>query len=248
MFKSLKVLKNILFAKVTSKELPERLEQFYGGQAEGYDDTRRNFLHGRKDLVSFLSSECDLKNKVLIDVGGGTGQNLELFGDKLKDLKEVIIYDLSDSLLKIAEARIKRNGWKNVRVHKGDAEKINLSADIITFSYSLTMIPKWFLALENAYACLNPGGVLAAVDFYVSTKWPPEGQEKHSFFRRNIYPIIYSIDNVFLNKDHLPWLDANTKTLHHSEGYGGIPLVPFYKASYYVYVGQKKDRGIDAVE
>ena len=52
--------------------------------------------------------------------------------------------------------------------------------DVVTFSYSLTMIPNWFQALERAYAALKPGGMIGVVDFYISRKWPAPGMRRHS--------------------------------------------------------------------
>ena len=45
-------------------------------------------------------------------------------------------------------------------------------ADVVTFSYSLTMIPNWYLALENARKLLAAGRMIAVVDFYVARKHP----------------------------------------------------------------------------
>lgn len=236
--KNFRVLINILFSNVNSIFLHERLEKFYKNQAENYDITRKNFLHGREELI-FSLKKLDLKDKILIDVGGGTGYNIELLGDKINDFKEIIICDLSDSLLEIANKKIVENNWKNVRTLKQNAENLNINADIIIFSYSLTMIPNWFLALESAYNCLSKNGIIAATDFYTSSKWPKEGYIKHSFFRRNIYPIFYTFDNVFLNKDHITWLSEKTNLIYKIESFGKIPLIPFYKCSYYVYVGIK---------
>src|ERR671911_700620 len=51
--------------------------------------------------------------------------------------------------------------------------------DVVTFSYSLTMIPDWFAAIENALAMLKPGGTLGVVDFYVARKYPSDGLSRH---------------------------------------------------------------------
>jgi betaine lipid synthase len=64
----------------------------------------------------------------------------------------VYLVDLSPSLLEIASQRFKRLGWKNVTVVCQDARQFRLpgtagdaegpgGADIVTMSYSLSMIP-----------------------------------------------------------------------------------------------------------
>ena len=51
--------------------------------------------------------------------------------------------------------------------------------DVVTFSYSLTMIPDWFLAVDHAWRLLRPGGTIGVVDFYVSRKHPDPGWRRH---------------------------------------------------------------------
>ena len=46
--------------------------------------------------------------------------------------------------------------------------------DAVTFSYSLTMIPDWFQAIERAYESLKPGGMIGVVDFYI----PQSGRKR----------------------------------------------------------------------
>ena len=85
---------------------------------------------------------------------------------------------MSPSLLAIAAERIRWNGWTNARAVRADAttfRPLDDKADVVTFSYALTMIPDWFAAIENAFAMLNPGGVVGVADFYVSRKHPVRG-------------------------------------------------------------------------
>lgn len=58
----------------------------------------------------------------------------------------VYLVDLSPSLLEVARKRFERLGWKNVSVICIDARSFRLpkgddGADIVTMSYSLSMIP-----------------------------------------------------------------------------------------------------------
>ena len=56
--------------------------------------------------------------------------------------------------------------------------------DVVTFSYSLTMIPDWFAAIENALRMLRPGGQIGVVDFYVSRKYPAQPLHLWHAYRR----------------------------------------------------------------
>ena len=123
----------------------------------------------------------------MLDVGGGTGSNAELLGDRLARLESLRIVDLCPSLLAAADERVRRNRWTNVQTVAANAaayEPEGGPVDVVTFSYSLTMIPNWFTALEHAYAALKPGGVVGVVDFYISRKWPAAGMHRHSNWRR----------------------------------------------------------------
>ncbi|MGL1604164.1 hypothetical protein ACSTI6_23790, partial [Vibrio parahaemolyticus] len=79
-------------------------------------------------------------------------------------------------------------------------------ATVVTFSYSLTMIPKWFEAIENAWEMLEVGGRIAVVDFFVSNKYESEGHEQHSWWTRSFWPLWFGADNVRLNPDHIQYL------------------------------------------
>ena len=114
------------------------------------------------------------------------------------------------------------------------------SVDIVTFSYSLTMIPDWFKAIEQAKQILKPGGIIGVVDFYVSRKHPPEGWQRHSFFTRHFWPIWFATDNVFLSSEHLAYLDHNFETVYLTEQMGNLAFVPGVKVPYYRFIGRKK--------
>ena len=58
----------------------ERLDAFYRGQADAYDDFRRRLLHGREELMGRLEFR---PGDVWLDMGAGTGSNAELLGERL---------------------------------------------------------------------------------------------------------------------------------------------------------------------
>jgi S-adenosylmethionine-diacylgycerolhomoserine-N-methlytransferase len=235
----LRVLYRLTFARVRGRSHQERLEAFYRHQAGGYDDFRRRLLHGREEMVRSLEVP---PGGTLLDLGGGTGSNVEHLGDRLATLKSVTVVDLCPSLLEAARQRIERQGWTNVRTALADAttyEPEDGPVDAVTFSYSLTMIPDWFRALERAHALLKPGGVIGVVDFYVSRKWPAEGMRKHSRLGRWFWPAWFGMDNVFLSPDHLPWLVSHFQTVMLEERLARVPYLLGLKAPYYIFLGRK---------
>lgn len=239
LFSDLKILYHMALKPVRGRNHAERMENFYGGQAQGYDDFRRRLLKGREQLWQALPKP---EGGIWVDLGGGTGANLENFGEDIVRLKKIYVVDLSKSLLDVARDRARQRGWTNVECVEADATRFRPpagAADVVTFSYSLTMIPPWFAAIDNAWAMLKPGGHIGAVDFYVSQKYPAEGLRRHGGFYRSLWPIWFALDNVFPSPDHLPFLRHRFETIRLLEETTRLPYVPFLRTPYYSFIGQK---------
>lgn len=219
----------------------ERLESFYAGQARDYDRFRERLLPGRAELIRSLSLEPGM---VWVDLGAGTGANLECVASSVPSMRNVFLVDLCPSLLQTARQRVRGHGWTNVEVVEADATTFRPAgqgADLVTLSYSLTMIPNWFEAVDNAWALLKPGGTVAVADFYVSRKFPPPGQARHRAFTRWFWRLWFSRDNVFLSPDHLAFLEHRFETLSRTEGVASIPYLPGARIPVYRYVGRKPE-------
>ncbi len=217
----------------------ERLEAFYSGQREAYDSFRRRLLHGRERMMESLPLPSS--GGTLIDMGGGTGSNLEALGDRIQNLDKAFVLDLCPSLLQVAKDRITQKGWVNVEVIHGDATRHQPAnpVDAVTFSYSLTMIPDWFEAVIHAWNILKPGGMIGVVDFYVPRKWPDNGRKKGSGFTRSFWPTWFGYDNVFPSPDHLPFLSRRFEPVLVEEQRGKVPYMLGMKAPYYIFIGKK---------
>ena len=163
-------------------------------------------------------------------------------GGRLQEFSQAYLVDLSTSLLKVADQRIAARGWKNVQTVHADATKFlppEGSADIVTCSYSLTMIPDWFQAMDQAYRILKPGGTFGIVDFFVARKWPAEGLKKHPWSTRTFWQTWFANDNVFLSPDHIPYLQSHFETVSLHQERGKVPYLPLVRAPYYRFVGRK---------
>ena len=239
-FRRLRTLVHLTLVPVRGETHQQRLDSFYRAQAADYDAFRAKMLHGRDELFAALPlAEGD----VWVDLGAGTGENATRVGDRLKTLKKVYQVDLSTALQEQAKQRIEREGWKNVETVYADATTFTPpegQADVVTFSYSLTMIPDWFAAIQNALRILRPGGTIGVVDFYVSRKHPAEGLKRHGWFSRTFWPVWYAINNVFVGYEHLPYLHHFFETVQTVEARGKVPHVPFLKTPYFWFIGRKK--------
>lgn len=233
-----RVLWRLVMARVRGKTHAERLESFYHGQAADYDSFRARLLHGRDELFARLPVP---DGGVWVDLGAGTGENALRLGERLRRLKQGYLVDLCPSLLREAERRIRQHGWQHLESRLMDACEFSppVPADLVTCSYSLTMIPDWFAVIENAWNMLKPGGVLAVVDFYVSRKHPETGFKRHGWLTRHLWPTWFAMDNVFLSADHLPYLHRRFTPRCCLEGKGRVPWMLGLSAPYYQFVGQK---------
>ncbi len=245
-FSDLRVLWNLVTSSGRGNSHKERLESFYVGQAGDYDAFRRRLLRGRERLLEALAQqEGDARGGTWIDIGGGTGHNIEAAGDKvISSFDRVVILDLTPSLLEVARQRITTRGWSNVVTLEADATNFELPPDTppirrVTFSYSLTMIPDWFAAVDRAEELLQPKGFLGAVDFYISRKYPLSGSVAHGWTTRHCWPAWFGMDNVFLNPDHIPYLRNRVQPRFLEENRAKVPYLPMVRVPYYVFVGQK---------
>jgi len=239
----LKILYKLVLSPISGGTHKERLESFYGGQAEGYDAFRKRLLKGRETLYRSIVVPT---NGVWVDMGGGTGANLENIGPAIASMKRVYVVDLSTSLLRVAAERAAERGWKNVTPVEADVTQFVPEeglADVVTFSYSLTMIPDWFAAIDQARRILKPGGVIGVVDFYVSRKYPDSGRRRHGWATRSFWPVWFASDNVHPSPDHLPYLSRRFEEVSVRERRGTVPYLMGLTTPYYRFVGRKPAGG-----
>lgn len=235
----LRVLWHLAFSPIRGETHAQRLESFYGGQATLYDRFRERLLAGRQELFNSLEAP---QEGTWVDLGGGTGSNVDHLGGKLTLLRSLWVVDLSPSLLEVARQRAEARGWTNVQMCQADACSFvppSGQVDVVTFSYSLTMMPDWIAAVDHAYELLRPGGTIGVVDFYVSRKFPAAGCLRHGWWTRTFWSTWFGLDNVFLSPDHLAYLDRRFERIRCHERRAPVPYLPGARAPYYLFVGRK---------
>lgn len=218
--------------------LDQRLDALYGPQARHYDSFRERLLHGRQELINALPVSA---GALWVDLGGGTGRTLECLGPAVRTLRQIAIVDLSAPLLQVAADRVASHGWTNVSLHRAAAEDAPFdpgSVDVVLCSYSLTMMPDWFAAVDTAYELLRPGGLIGVVDFHVSRKHATPFVQ-HSRITRWLTRLWFSQSDVFVSTDHLPYLAYRFRTQLVRECRGGLPYLPGVRVPYYLFVGRK---------
>jgi S-adenosylmethionine-diacylgycerolhomoserine-N-methlytransferase len=218
----------------------ERLDCFYNYQADHYDAFRESFLRGRDDLVSRLPWQPGIR---WCDLGCGTARLLSMAGERARDCQDIVLVDLCHTLLVKARERIASEGWTNCRIEPGDitSHSIGEKADIVTFSYSLSMTPDWFLAIDRAAQMLRPGGTLGVVDFYVARKYPiGTGLPSQALWTRHFWPVWFDTDDVHPCPDHVPYISKYFEAEYFSTARSRVPGMPWLRPPCYVYVGKRR--------
>ncbi|PYH47485.1 class I SAM-dependent methyltransferase [Aspergillus saccharolyticus JOP 1030-1] len=262
----------------------DALESFYKTQASVYDATRRRLLRGREDMLGLVAAQ--LKHKVdsqelkageaiWVDIGGGTGYNIEAMSAFLSVpdfFAHVYLVDLSPSLCDVARQRFERLGWKNVSVVCQDARSFRLpeedkvdprcktatvaGADLATMSYSLSMIPDYYSVIDSLPALIKPSGVLGVCDFYVqsivdvsSRNYIGGAFNRHvNWLGRAFWRAWFDADRVSLEAARRDYLEYRFGTvISASERNYLLGGIP-----YYIFVGCQKDStthsGREAIE
>jgi S-adenosylmethionine-diacylgycerolhomoserine-N-methlytransferase len=226
----------MLRGKPRSGTAAERLQAFYAPQASRYDAFRERLLRGRTELIEQLPA---VPGSVIVELGGGTGANMERFGARLLTVRRYIVVDLCTALLEQARLRAQTRG--NVEVVEADVTQYRPDepVDCVFFSYALTMIDDWRAALANAVAMLKPGGTLGVVDFYVSARNTPNGFVQHSAWDRWFWRQWFSHDGVHLSPEPLAALLAAVPDSQVRELRAKVPYLAGLSVPYYLFTGRK---------
>ncbi|EJT73960.1 hypothetical protein GGTG_07812 [Gaeumannomyces tritici R3-111a-1] len=253
----------------------DALESFYKKQAGVYDVTRKALLQGREDMLALAAAQLNHKaamqqptrgkgkspeKRIWVDIGGGTGWNIEAMNRFVKVpeyFSSVYLVDFSPSLCEVATRRFARLGWTNVKVVCEDARRFRLEdherssrgsnpygADLLTMSYSLSMIPDFYSVIDSLRALLAPDGFIGVVDFYVQSKADFSFRNytggllgRHTGYpSRTFWRAWFDLDKVNLEparRDYLEYLFGTVLSVNfRNRALGSIP--------YHIWVGRQK--------
>ncbi|QRW21732.1 betaine lipid synthase [Rhizoctonia solani] len=127
-----------------------------------------------KLAAAHIRERKSTKPLVWVDIGGGTGWNIETMDAYLpiKQFDAIYLVDLCEPLLQIARKRFATKGWTNVHIIHSDACTFRLpddqsaligSVSLVTLSYSLSMIPTYHRLLDRVDRMLDPTGLCAGL-------------------------------------------------------------------------------------
>ncbi len=152
------------------------MDRVYRNQRHIYDLTRRYYLLGRDRLIAELRMPAGGR---VLEIGCGTGRNL-VAAARRYPYAEFFGMDISAAMLATARSAMHRARLdERVSLAQGDATDFDPARafgvarfDRIFMSYTVSMIPGWHSAVEQAMRNLAPGGSLHIVDFGQQERLP----------------------------------------------------------------------------
>lgn len=118
------------------------------------------------------------------------------------------------------------------------------TVDVVTMSYSFTMIPDQGATINNIYNLLKPNGHILLADFFLNGNYD---EYLSPLFRRLraaeclFHKTWFSFDHVFLLENSQVEFDQNKwETVWDNRFRGAVPFLPFLKPYHGVFILQKK--------
>ncbi len=153
-----------------------QMDAIYRSQRHIYDLTRKFYLLGRDGLIRDLAPP---PGGSVLEVGCGTARNLIAAAQAWPQAR-CFGFDVSPAMLETARSSVRKTGLEQrVSLTRGDATAFEparlfdeAAFDRVFLSYTLSMIPDWRAALEQAARAVAPGGRLHIVDFGQQERLP----------------------------------------------------------------------------
>ncbi len=101
----------------------------------------------------------------VLDVATGRGAVLGPLIEKVGTQGQIIAIDLSDEMVRLAQAEVAEKKLENVQILKMDAEQLDFaeaSFEAVLCGFGLSFLPQISQALAEFHRVLKPGGVMAA--------------------------------------------------------------------------------------
>lgn len=162
----------------------------------------------------------------------------------LDQFEAIYLVDLCDPLLEVARRRLAR--FSNVHIVKGDATVLSLAVDrvdVVTMSYSLSMIPPYFKVVDRVLEILGPEGLIAVVDFFTSNKENSSNGEPNrqgSIINRIFWKTWFEFDHVDLNPARRDYLEHKFETIKSLSCRNNFVIPYIVSIPYYIYLGQRQ--------
>jgi len=154
------------------------IQQLYNQWADEYDTSLWLFRLAGFRIKAYRKAAVKNLNlgpgDTVIDLGCGTGLNFSLLKERIGPDGTVIGVDISDAMLRQAQQRVERNGWKNVRLVHSDIAEFSFpeQTDAILSTLALTMSPDYDRIIKQAAEILKPGKRMSIFELKRPERWP----------------------------------------------------------------------------
>lgn len=143
---------------------PENPEAAYNLWAQSYDNQPDNLMLALdEEVFSGLINNLIIENKIIVDIGCGTGRHWQKISDKRP--KKIIGFDVSDEMLKMLQHKFPGAETHHL-VNDELWELKNESCDIIFSTLTIAHIEHAEKALEEWNRVLKPGGDIVITDYH----------------------------------------------------------------------------------
>lgn len=138
-------------------------EQAYDLWAEAYDAQPDNLMLALDEGVfGSLLDGVTLKNKVIADIGCGTGRHWQKLLDNSP--AQLVGFDVSKEMLAVLQQKFPQQ--KTVRLTDSHINLPDASCDTVISTLAIAHIPDAKTALEEWYRILKPGGDILLTDYH----------------------------------------------------------------------------------
>jgi ubiquinone/menaquinone biosynthesis C-methylase UbiE len=149
---------------------PNRISiERYRCQAADYDASAQRTMPLRRRTIALLQLR---PGQVVLDVGAGTGLSYALLLDAVGPAGRVLGVEQSPDMFARAEARVQREGWRNVWHAQSSAEAVQLpgpvDAVLFNFTHDILRTPQ---AVANVMRQVRPGGRVAVAGMKFFPWW-----------------------------------------------------------------------------
>jgi ubiquinone/menaquinone biosynthesis C-methylase UbiE len=168
------------------------------------------------------------KGDIVLDLACGTGLNFQYLERKIGEEGKIIALDYSPRMLKKAEEKISRYGWRNIVLLERDASdfELDVEVDAVLCTWAMVSIPDYKKALKNSIDVLKEGGKYVVLDFQLMSGIK-------SLILNPFYKMIFKA--TYQDVTRKPWKDMKNYLKDvKKENYSG------FLASYYMAIGTKK--------
>ena len=208
----------------------EKMDRMYRHQRYFYDLTRKYYLLGRDTLIRRMKVA---EGESVLEVGCGTGRNLAMLAKRHPNASFFGL-DASSEMLRTAENKLHGDAFPDVTLANALADEFSFAAtfgrdarfDKIFFSYSISMIPTWQEAVDNALENLEEEGFMYFVDFYDQRDLPASFRKLLRRWLRKFH--------VKYPKDLIPYLEKLE-----SNGSVKVSVESIYKSYSFIAVVEK---------